>query len=139
MSELEPFVREWHRQALPAITTHEFAETWYDFTIAWDKVAFPAGQGPLDQILAHALTRMPASASGYSEPRMRNLIALCCELQRRAGEGTFWLACRAAAATLGLSASMANRYLLRLQHDKVIELVVKGTRGRAAEYRYRGE
>ena len=45
----------------------------------------------------------------------------------------------AAAATLDLSPSMANRYLLRLQHDQVIELVVKGTRGRAAEYRYRGE
>ena len=136
VEELKAYVREWHKRALSAIETKDFDVTWQDFVVAWGKVKFPAGQGPLDKIYAAGLKRMPPLAQGYHVPDVRNLIALCCELQRVAGDGTFWLGCRPAGAVLGVSAATANRYLLKLQHDEVLHLITPGKRGRSAEYRY---
>jgi hypothetical protein len=40
---LKAIVAEWHRRALPVITTKDFAETWSDFQIAWLAVKAPHG------------------------------------------------------------------------------------------------
>jgi hypothetical protein len=88
-AQLEPYVREWHRLALPAIVTKEFDVTWRDFLIAWDNVRFPAGEGPLAEIYACALSRMPAIAHQFKVAGVRNLVALCCELQLQAGDSRF--------------------------------------------------
>jgi hypothetical protein len=52
---LKPYVREWHRGALPNIRTKPFEETWFDFAEAWEKVKFPAGAGAMDMIFANAM------------------------------------------------------------------------------------
>lgn len=137
-SELRPVIDEWHRQALPAIGTKDFAVTWHDFRVAWGNVKFPAGTGPLEEIYAVALRQMPAIASGYRTAGVRHLIALCRELQVVAGDDPFWLSCRAAAGVLKTPPTNAHRWLWRLIHDQVIDLVTPGSRGRAAEYRYLG-
>ena len=139
VSQLEPYVRDWHRLALSTIGTQEFDVTWHDFTVAWGNVKYPAGEGPLDEIYAAGLSHMPAIAQRYQVRGVRNLVALCRELQQRAGDNPFWLACRPAAAVLKTSPTSANRWLWKLIHDHVIELITQGTRGRAAEYRYRGD
>lgn len=100
---------------------------------------FPVGEGPLDEIFAVGLKHMPESASRYKHRKMRELVALCQALHRRSAPHPFWLSCRAAASVLGISPPTANRWLNKLQFDGVLELVFEGSRGRAAEYYYRGE
>lgn len=136
--ELEPYVRQWYERALPNIGTADFGETWSDFAIAWDRVQFPVGQGPLDEIYRAGLEQMPESASRYRHRKMRELVALCQALQRRSDPYPFWLACRPTASVLGISPPTANRWLNKLRFDGVLELVTEGSRGRAAEYYYRG-
>ena len=43
VDDLQPLVAEWHRRALPKITTKEFAESWYDFANSWKSVRFASG------------------------------------------------------------------------------------------------
>lgn len=137
--ELEPYVEEWHRRALPTIGTPDFSETWHDFAVAWENVKYALGEGPLADVYAAGLKHIPEFAQRYRLPKLRNLVALCRELQLQAGPQPFWLACRAAAGMLGVGPTTANRWLHKLQHDGVLELVTEGSRGRAAEYYYRGE
>jgi hypothetical protein len=139
VGQLEPYVREWHRKALPSIETQDFDVTWHDFVVAWNNVKYPAGQGPLDEIYAAGRRQMPACARRFRYSGIRNLIALCRELQLRAGDQPFWLACRPAAAVLTSTPTTVNRWLWKLIHSHVIELITPGTRGRAAEYRYLGD
>jgi hypothetical protein len=58
--ELLPYVQEWHRQALPSIGKQDFDVTWEDFVVAWGNVKYLAGEGPLDEIYAAGLLKMPA-------------------------------------------------------------------------------
>jgi len=69
-----------------------FEESWFDFAEAWDKVRFPAGAGPMDEIYRRALRADPPEvATQYESPKLRLLIALCRELQRTCGDGPFYL------------------------------------------------
>ena len=96
------------RLALPAIATKDFETTWDDFVVAWGNVRYPAGKGPLDEIYRAGLLNMPAIAQEYKVQGVRNLVALCRELQQEAGEQPFFLACRPAAAVLNSGATSVN-------------------------------
>ena len=97
------------------------------------------GFGGLLPGLPDEVTYMPAIARSFRVQGVRNLIALCRELQVRAGDKPFWLACRPAASVLKTSPCSANRWLWKLMHGKVLERITEGSRGRAAEYRYHGD
>ena len=81
---------------------------------------------------------MPKVAEGYDSEPMRRLVALCRQLSVGATGGPFYLSCRTAGELLGVSHVQANRWLFLLAHDKIIEQVNHGDRGKrkAAEYRY---
>jgi hypothetical protein len=96
-------------------------------------------QGPLDEIHRAGLEQMPELAGRYKHRKMRELVALCQELQRRSDPHPFWLTCRPTASVLGVSPPTANRWLNKLLFDGVLERVTEGSQGRAAEYYYRGE
>jgi hypothetical protein len=139
-ASLEPVVRHWHSQALPVIRTKPFEETLTDFLLGWDKVKFIAGQGPLDVAFARSQERMPEVARRYEDPGVRNLVSLCAELQRMAGDRPFFLACRSAGRLLGVSHVTAWRWLALLQCQKVLRLAAKGGREirKANEYHFDG-
>ena len=71
-------------------------------------------------------------------PGMQYLVALCHELQRHAGDGTFFLSCRKAGEVLGVDPKTAWRWLFLLTREEVLKLVKKGTRAskQASEFRY---
>jgi hypothetical protein len=137
---LKPVVKHWHRLALPVIRTKPFKESWLDFVDAWKRVKFPAGTGPLQALWSRALAEPPPpEVLAYAEEGVRRLVALCFQLQRRAGAGTFFLACRTAQDVLGLDSHVtAWRWLRILQVDGVLVRVSTGSKASrlANEYRY---
>jgi hypothetical protein len=137
---MRPIVKQWHQAALPFIGTQPFDETWADFCIAWEKVKFPAGHGPIFMIYQQAmLNPVPRAAEQYETDSLRRLVAVCRELQHVAGEEPFYLDCRTAGALLGVSHVMAHKWLQVLVIDGVLRLVRRGTQGSATRYRYVGD
>lgn len=140
-SALRPIVQEWHRQALPAIGTKPFVDTWADFLNGWNKVKWAAGQGPIDEAFRQAMKRKPPKAAvelyGY-DPIIR-LASLCRELQRGVSDGEFIrLDCRTAGRLLGVSHKTAWKWLTVLVADCILIAGEKGSRAahKASEFVY---
>lgn len=138
---LRPAVKEWHRRALPNIRTTEFAETWADFITAWPRVRYPRGMGVADALRRADEQSVPLVALELDyPPHLRRLVALCRELQRDAGDGPFYLACRTAERLLGIDHATAGRWFRVLLADGVLECIEsqKWQRGawRARRLRY---
>ncbi len=86
---------------------------------------------------------VPTVASRYFLPSMKRLVALCHALQVAAGDGTFYLACRHAAALTGGNYRNVSRCLAKLEKDGLLIRVSTGTvkvragqKCKANEYRY---
>lgn len=76
----------------------------------------------------------PQEAQHYVLPGMRDLVALCAQL---GAQGDVWfLSCRDAGALLGVTFQQAARWLNRLRHDGLLEIVEAETKVRARRYRY---
>ncbi len=140
---LRPNVREWHRRALPVITTKPFDETWLDFMFAWKNVKVPIGSGPLELAAEAAKSaEPPPEAEAYDISEVRLLVSICRELQRYAGDGVFFLACRTAQRLLGIERhETAWRWLLLLEGDGLLHVETRGNQKsrRATRYRYTGQ
>ncbi len=137
---LERYVRAWWGRALSVIRTRDWRTTWTDFRNAWGKVAYPAGEGPVRQL-------MFAAAAGSPDPPAR-LLAVCQALQKAAGQcgaKYFFLSCRTAAAVCGFQGGngyvTANRWLNRFVERGLLVLVERGAVGitsrKASCYRIR--
>jgi hypothetical protein len=138
--QLEPILREWHRRALPFISTKPFDETRIDFLVAWDRVKFPAGLGPLEALMQKATrSALPVAALRYDSDGVRRLAAICAALQAAAGDAVFFLSCRTAARVLGVpSHETAWRWLLLLKRDGLLIEAEPGRNSRAARFRWIG-
>jgi hypothetical protein len=135
--QLRAIVREWFRRALPFIRTKEFDESWADFVTAWQKAKKPAGRSfRVAQARAERETA-PSVAEQY-DGHLRELVALCWQLQIQWGDSPFPLGCRTAGEALGVSRVKARRLLKVLRFDGVLGLVMKGTKksGKASEWRF---
>ncbi len=132
------FVEEWHSQALPVIGTKPFIETWIDFLKGWPKVKWPVNEEFIPMILTKAQSN---PVDGYDDPRLSVLAAICRELHGINGQ-KFYLATRTAGKLLGVSHTMISRWLFLLEHDRLIETVVKGGTSenprKATRFRYIG-
>ena len=138
-NDLEPYVRRWHTLALPVIRTEPFEETWIDFLRAWPRVKYPKGTGPMAAIFERALAAdLPSAAERYKLDGIRLLVALCCELQRAAGDGPFYLSTRTAGRLLNVDHTTAWRWLFLLENDNVLSVVSRGSQStrKATRYRY---
>jgi hypothetical protein len=136
---LEPYVRRWHKLALPHITTKAFEETWIDFLNAWLRVKFPKGAEPMAAIFQQAKeSTVPRAALRYEIDGLWLLASLCRELQRASGDKPFFLSCRTAGRLLEVDHTTAWRWLFLLAHDQIIHEVEQGDQGkrRASRYRY---
>ena len=139
--ELKPTLKEWHRLALPVITTKPLEESWLDFVTAWNNVRYPRGQEPIMHLLEQVeVFDMPDAAQDYEQPELYRLIAICRELQRLAGDGPFYLGCRTAGQLLNVRHDRAARWLKLLVFDEILREVEKGgqpgTAYKATRYRY---
>lgn len=135
---LKPIVAEWHRLALPRITTKPFDESWADFLYAWPRVKFPGGLALDDALLtATAAGKHPACESlGYEAPDRVLLVAICAELQRLNGRNPFHLSSHVAARLLGVDQYRSYRLLCGLVGDGVLEVIKVGNQRRATRYRF---
>ena len=135
---LKPVVKQWHRKALPVITTKPFEETWRDVVSGWDEIKFPAGQGIIDWLWEEA--GAIASAAGRNHG-IDQLIRLCELLQVRVGDGSFFLGCRTVKRLAGVSHVTGSKWLLKLREAGVIRLEKTGSyeSREASEYRFTGE
>jgi len=142
VSNLKPTVQQWHKLALPVIRTKPFEETWLDFAQGWARVKYPGGTGPLAALWSLAISEaLPPRALAYEQESVRLLVGLCYQLQRHAGRGTFFLACRTAGALLGVDHTTAWRWLNLLDIDGVLCKVSTGNLAthKANEYRMNTE
>jgi hypothetical protein len=134
--------REWHRQALPHISTKPFEETEIDFLRGWKNVRFPLGKEPMKLALSRAESLpLPEAADQFEQDEIKLLLALCRELQREAGKSVFHLGCRTAGRIVDVSHMQASRWLFLLCSRGVLVEVEKGSgdTGRASRYRYLGD
>ncbi len=140
--QLKLVVREWHRLALPVITSKPFEETWIDFLKGWPNVRYPRGEEPMATIFKRACSEgLPPESDQFEQPELQLLIGLCRELQREAGDGPFYLSCRTAGRLLGVNHTTANRWLFLLVKDGVLAEIEKGDhrKRRASRFRYLGK
>jgi hypothetical protein len=115
---LKPIVVEWHRRALPAITTKDFGETWSDFQVAWQRVKNPHGTR-VDAAYAFARQAPRTFIDGNND--LGALAAMCKFLSEAANEGTFFLACRTVERLFRVPRMTAWRWLQSLQFYGIIE------------------
>ena len=137
---LKHIVREWHRRALPFITTKSFDDTWLEFHNAWKNAKFPKWGIDEAEILREVdAGPLPIAAMEYEDPHLRQLLKLCQVLQRHAGDAVFPLSCRKAGEWLGMNYKQANKWLRLLTILEIISVVTPGTKAKATRYRYHGD
>ncbi|MFH1922445.1 MAG: hypothetical protein ABIP48_21500 [Planctomycetota bacterium] len=141
VDELKPYVKEWHKRALPNIVNaYDFVDEWEDFSESWDKVRYPRGEGVMVEVLERARAAPDARAAAeYESERMGVLVAICRELQSEAGDKPFYLSSSLAANLLGITPMRAWRWLRLLCREGRLEVVEKGNQRRATRYRYLGD
>lgn len=143
--DLKSFVIEWHRQALPYIRTEEFEETWIDFLKAWPKIKKKVGEEPMTKIFERAKKAEPPQVAVELHPDNKQLqlfITLCRELQKEAGQGPFFLACRTGGKYFNVAPMTISRWFFLLGEESIVELVTKGgtenNPRKASRYKYLG-
>jgi hypothetical protein len=132
-------VEVWWKESLPFLEAKDFAVTWGDFCRAWDSVKFEIGDGPMAKIMEEiAELPLPAEADVFETPGIKKLVALCEELQRRAGADAFFLDCRTAGKCAGVDHDTANRWLRAIALSGIIEKTEQGKPGKATRWRWKG-
>ena len=104
---LEAIVVEWHRRALSVIRTKDFAETWSDFQIAWQRVRRPNGTSVS---AAYKAARRSIMRSIDGSEDLGVLAAMCQLLGEAAGGGRFYLSCRTVSELFGVGRMTAWRW-----------------------------
>jgi hypothetical protein len=143
----KPAVERWHQEYLPVIGTKAWAETWSDFRIAWSRVKFLEGEGPLNQAFEAIDMTKPIPKHlqqlGYDEALFK-VAQLCQHLAMNSlDRETFFLGNRPLASLIGVSQPSAGNILNMLVEDGILEVVQigkleKGKSPAATTYRYLG-
>lgn len=142
-----PLLRKWYEIYLPVIGTKSWAETWSDFRIAWSKVKFLDGDGPLNQAFEAIDMTKPIPQHlqqlGYDEDLFK--VAELCRLiaWNSPDRETFFLGNRPLASLIGVTQPTAGKILRMLVVDGILEVVKvgkleKGKPPIATTYRYVG-
>ena len=135
--ELRPIVKEWHKRALPAIGTKDFATTWSDFLHAWDNVKHPYGE-TLEQALSTIDHSEPVpeyvQRLGFDD-QAHSLYRICKALHEYNAPEPFFISARKAGEKLGINHTDAAKMLKAFVREGVLELVTKGIGNKASRYR----
>ncbi len=144
LTDIKPYVRQWHDRAWPTIGSKEFDESWCDFVRAWPVAEVPlfadtVGDAHALAVRAAAEGRLPACANQYESVSVRLLVGLCANLAALRSNRRFFLSSHDAGDRLGVQPAQAWRYLNMLCVDGVIALVRRGNPRVANRYRWIGE
>jgi Bifunctional DNA primase/polymerase, N-terminal len=118
---LKAVVAEWHRRALPVITTKPFAETWSEFQSMWLRAKYPHGVTVRSALKAARRSPQPP-IDGDGDLGL--LAALCKNLA--SADGTFYLSCRTVEGLFGVGRMTAWHWFQSLHFYGVIEPIKKG-------------
>lgn len=134
LSDLRAFVSRWHQHNLPNMQTKEFDETWVEFLYNLQHVNFPFGQS-ISDVLSD-LPMLPVELQDHGlGAKATFLLQLCLGLARRSDDGVFFLSGHVAANHLECSAQWTYKLLSLFVDRGYLELLSKGVRTRASEYR----
>jgi len=137
--QLKPIVTRWYQLALPHVANKELDDLHLEFVYAFGRVEHPKGSGTMAEAIEAAdLSSDPIECEDYTSTLTHRLIKLCRELQRRAGDGPFYLSCGTVQTTFGVDRMKAWRRLGLLRMDGLLEIVESHTKTRATRYRYLG-
>lgn len=133
-SDLRAFVLRWHQHNLQNMQTKEFDETWVEFLYGLQHVNFPFGQS-ISDVLSD-LPELPGELQGHGlGAKASFLLQLCLGLARRSDDGVFFLSGHVAANHLDCSPQWTYKLLNLFVGSGYLELVSKGVRTKASEYR----
>lgn len=133
-SDLRAFVLRWHAHNLENMDTKDFDETWVDFLYGLQRVNFPFGQS-ISDVLSN-LPELPCELDSHGlGDRATLLLQLCLGLARRSTDGVFFLSGHVAAGYLDCTPQWTYKLLSLFVDGGYLELVSKGVRTRASEYR----
>ena len=93
-------------------------------------------------ILKKAMAReAPKCANQFKNPKLRQLVAICRELQQQSEGDSFFLSCRMAANLVDVEFQKTSQWLRVLPKFKILALVNQGQLAgrKASEYRYIGD
>lgn len=140
VERFDGLARIWHAAAGNHIRTRDATVTVEDFRNAWKRCAIPEGT-TIGSILRSAAPA-PETATARTRP-YASLCNLLAALQSAAGDGVaFYLSARTAAKALSdrfgveIGHATANRMMLAMQNDGLLEAVKKFDRGSLKATRY---
>jgi hypothetical protein len=134
----EQVLHRWHELALPVITTKPFEESWFAFLRGWPLIKYLKDDLSVERIADRARGLEVPEAAKYEQPKLRELVAICRELQNEQGDAPFFLSCRTAGKLLDISYHEANLWLSGLVLNGTLKVTEKGVPGgkRATRYRF---
>lgn len=145
--DMEPIIRAWHAEYLDKIGTKAWLASWSEFRVAWERVKYAEGEGPLAETYGSIDMTQPVppqlEALGYDQDLFR-VVELCRLLAHRNGnEGIFFLSSRELAKLIGMSPPSASKVLAMLVADGILEVLNVGRLAtpkgpRATDYRFVG-
>lgn len=133
-ADLHAFVLRWHEFNLPNMETKDFDETWVDFLYGLHRVNVPYGQS-LEEVLA-ALPDLPSELRDHGlGDKGTVLLQMCLGLAQRSVDGVFFLSGHVASKYLDCTPQWAYKLFSLFVDNGFLELISKGVRSKASEYR----
>jgi hypothetical protein len=137
--ELQVAFALWWSQATALLPPDADFEEWRsDFEDTFARTHSPLGANSLGEAIRRAIAEpLPPQAERYTSPKIKRLVAVCCQLQFLQGNNPFFLGVRDAARIMEIqNLYQANARLKTLVRDNILIVVEKGTRKRATRFRF---
>jgi hypothetical protein len=132
----KPIVKAWHKQSGKHLEDESIDILWAQFKTSWDKIKYPTGDAIFLTLIRKAeCSEYPPISKNYQDVA-KELIRLCAVLDAHWSPEPFYLSCRHAELLFGYSHAKMAKLLELLVLDGVLELVKKGSMGRASRYKY---
>jgi AraC-like DNA-binding protein len=140
-TELRKIVDEWCEGATPFLREGQSRDDyWFEFLYGYERVKCPLGEEVITRAWTRAKKLAPPKIAGrFEQEKVRQLVALCRELQQIAGDESFYLSCRTVARLFHHEThTTAARWLRGLRHSKIIRVTEQGgpETNKASRYKY---
>lgn len=139
-ADMEQIFQLWHEQSRPFLRFKQTEQQYMtEFLLAYDNARRPLDEDDLQTAWQRAQTEpLPPSANKFRSNEMRQLVALCWQLQLAQPDQPFHLSCRNAGHLIGVDHVQAARFLVRLVAEQILTITKKGEQktGKATRYRF---
>jgi len=133
----KPIVEAWHKQSGKHLEDELFDILWAKFKTSWNKIKYPTDNEIFVKLLEIAeQSQFPPICNVCKDDVTKELIRLCAVLDAYWSPEPFYLSCRQAELLFVHSHAKMAKLLELLVLDGVLELVKKGSMGRASRYKF---